>query len=122
MEVSFVSARTPLQSAKVSVRAGVNQVDFANSDPSDSLRVLLREPTPKAGWVRRSDLCEEAAEWLHATYEGNPCAELFCEAGSSEVGDAHLSKKPHIIVKGRLCVPKTSNPTIVVMKSAKDGA
>ena len=24
--------------------------------------------------------------------------------------------------KGSLCVPKTSNPTIVVMKSAKDGA
>jgi hypothetical protein len=82
-------------------RESINQVDFANSDPGDALRVLLREPTPAAGWVRRSDLCEEAAEWLHTTYEGKPCAQLFCEAGLSEVGDAHLSKKPHIIVEGR---------------------
>jgi hypothetical protein len=101
MEVRLISARTPLQSAKVFVPTGVNQIDFANSNPSDSLRVLLREPTPRAGWVRRSDLCEEVAEWLSAKYEGNLRAALFCEAGWSEAGDAHLSKRPHVMVEGR---------------------
>jgi hypothetical protein len=102
-EVGLVSAQVSpsLQFAKIFVPAGVSQIDLTNSDPGDSLRELLGEPTPEAGWARRNDLCEEAAEWLHDTYERKPSAQLFCEAGLSEVGDAHLSKKPHIIVKGR---------------------
>jgi hypothetical protein len=74
-------AKASLHAARIFVPTGINQVDIARSDPGDSLRALLRQPTPGPGWIRRSDLCEEAAQWLHGMYEGYPQSELFCEAG-----------------------------------------
>jgi hypothetical protein len=102
-EVGLLNSKTKpsVHLAKVFVPMEVGQLDVVGSDPSESLRELLKQPIPTSGWIRRNDVSQEAAEWLRATYEGNAYAELFCEAGLSAVGEPHLSKKPHIVHDGR---------------------
>src|SRR5712675_2453783 len=98
-EVGLVDAHTKLSphAAELFAPSEVSPAVVANSDPNHSLRQLLNEPVAASGWVRRRDLAEDLANWLHATYDGYPYAQLFCEAGLSQSGDPHLSNKEDVV-------------------------
>jgi hypothetical protein len=102
-DVGLVSAGVVLspQSAEVFVPEEISPEDFTKSSPHESLRSLLKHEYPtKSGWVRRNDMFEEVAEWLHATCN-NSNAQLFCEAGLSKLGDPVLSNRPHVVHQGK---------------------
>src|ERR1700756_952011 len=98
-EVGLVYARAKLSrhTAKLFAPSEVSPAVVGNSDQSQSLRQLLNEPIPGPGWVRRRDMAEDLANWLRATYDADTHAQLFCEAGLSETGDPHLTKKEDVV-------------------------
>ncbi len=71
------------------------------SRPEWSLRTLLDQtPQPGAGWVRRDDLFDEAAEWLVRLCRNSPSAWLVCEAGFARLGDPGLAGEPWVAHRG----------------------
>lgn len=71
-------------------------------EPDAPLRSFGSEPIPtSAEWVLRKDLFDDAASWMkqHVANLGGPW--LYCDSGWSELGDASLSRQPHIELYGR---------------------
>jgi hypothetical protein len=79
---------------------GFPENSLKNIDPNCSLRELTSvQSSYKSGWLKRSDLFDEASSWLKKKY-GHDSRILLCEAGFSKIGDKVLESRPHLILKG----------------------
>ena len=69
------------------------------ASPNAALSEVSKRSTNQAGWVRRDDLFDEAADWLKQTYRHTSLS-LICEAGYSAAGDPVLEKRAHFLLRG----------------------
>lgn len=70
--------------------------------PDQPLRPIDKSPATRTGWIRRDDLFDTAADWLHKQALVAPVQwHLLCEAGYQGLGDPVLARRPHIIHGGR---------------------